>query len=789
MNNLRDNKSFYRFNDRDREIVFLRHDMPSPWMNYLTNGKLFTMMSQAGGNLSWYKSPEIWRIGRYNFYNLPVDVCGMFIYVKDLETGEVWNPSFIPTDNAPDSWESAHGLGYTRFKASKDGVTINLTCFIGKDDVLIYKMSVESVLDKKIQIFACQEMGLMQYLKEVQWQCYCKNSNNILYNKDLDCLVYEYFIDMQPRPDETPFVYFTSDRRSSSYSGVRQSFIGYYRDLKNPIALENGSCGNTELKGGEAMFSMSFDLELSKNKPENINLFLGTVVNQEELPQILSDIRKENYTDESFAWLKNYWEERLSVFQVQISDKNAERMINTWNPLQVLVNFYVCREISFYATGTIRGVGVRDASQDILANVMYDLNASKEKLKLILTQQYNSGKTNHYFYPVELNPPIVSDRSDNHLWMIYAVYQLIIEEGKLDILDEIVPYYDGGEGTVLEHLEKSIYYTVNNLGKDGLPLMLGSDWNDMLSNVCKKGYGESVFVSEMLVLACRELKEIYTLIGKDYTDLDNIAQKQIELINTFCWDGDWFIRAVTDEGMKLGKKTDKCAKIWINSQSWAVYSGATDEEKGKKAMQSCMDILDCGYGLLKLYPPLQRNYPSKENELTFAQPGIGENGGVFCHANTWAIIANCILGNNESAYKIYKDLIPHNIVEKFGVDYYNAEPYIYSSNIRGPMALMGGTAGVSWLSGTATWMMMALSEYIFGVKPTFNGLKIKPCIPNEWEKVTLNRKFRGTNYVINIDNSAKCGNKVKEILVNGKVFNGEIISSKEKQVDITVIMG
>lgn len=790
MSNSRARKeNFYEFDDKNKEIVFKRHDMPSPWMNYLTNGEMFTMISQAGGNLSWYKSPQIWRIGRYNFYNMPTDVSGLFVYIKDLSTGKTWNPTFIPCDEAPDAWQSAHGLGYTRFLAEKDGLRAELTCFIGKDNVLVYKMALTSESERKIQVFACQEMGLMQYLREVQWQCYVKNSNNILYNSECDALVYEYFPDGQPRPDETPFVYFTSDKRSSSYSGSRQDFIGFYRSLRNPHAIEKGTCGNTELKGGEAMFSLSFDLSLRSGEQENLNVYLGTLSRNESLSDTLSSIKSDGYSDRAFAELKEYWEERLSRFRVEIPDADSARMMNIWNPLQALVNFYVCREISFYATGTVRGVGVRDASQDVLGNILYDLPAAKEKLKLIMTQQYNCGKTVHYFYPEEKSPPLISDRSDNHLWMIYSVYQIVMEEGCADFLGEVVNYFDGGCGTVLEHLKKSVEFTVNSLGSDGLPLMLGSDWNDMLSNVCKEGRGESVFVSQMLVLACKQMKELCALIGESEPKYDKIIEEQEKILNDFCWDGEWFIRAVTDDGLKLGKRGDKCAEIWINSQSWAVMSESTTRERGVSAMNAAVERLDCGYGLMKLYPPLERNYPSAENELTFAQQGIGENGGVFCHANTWAIIAECMLGNNDTAYKIYRELIPDNIIAKFGVDHYNAEPYIYSSNIRAPMALSAGTAGVSWLSGTAAWMTVAAQQYIFGLKPKMSGLEIKPCISNEWKTAKVKRIFRGCEYDITIDNTAGCGNSVSAVYVNGRKSDSPIIAPVGKRLEVTVVMG
>lgn len=786
--NTRTKDSFYQFDDKNSEIIFKRHDMPSPWMNYLTNGEMFTMISQAGGNLSWYKSPQIWRIGKYNFYNMPIDVSGLFLYIKDLSTGKIWNPTVIPSNEKLDFWQSAHGLGYTRFTAEKDGLKAVLTCFIGKENTLIYQMRLSANTARKVQVFACQEMGLMQYLREVQWQCYVKNSNNILYNERCDALVYEYFPDGQPRPDETPFVFFTSNKKSSSFSGSRQDFIGFYRDLKNPVAVEQGSCGNKELKGGEAMFSMSFDLELQAEKTEDVNIYLGTIEREENIVTRMQQVKSNAYAEMEFSYVKAYWDERRSRFQVKVADE-ASRMMNVWNPLQAFVNFHVCREISFYATGTVRGVGVRDASQDILGNILYDLPSSKKKLKLVMSQQYRCGKTVHYFYPEEKNPPLISDRSDNHLWMIYTAYQIVMEEGKTEFLDEEVDYFDGGRGSVWEHLKQSIAFTLENLGQDGLPLMLGSDWNDMLSNVCKKGKGESVFVSQMLVLACKQMLELGALLGDKLEGYEKIIQQQEKILNEFCWDGEWFIRAVTDEGMKLGKKGDACAEIWINSQSWAVLSNSTSKERGMSSMNAAMERLDCGYGLMKLYPPLQRNYPSKENELTFAQPGIGENGGVFCHANTWAIIAQCMLGNNNAAYKIYRDMMPDKIVEKFGVDCYNAEPYIYSSNIRAPMALSAGSAGVSWLSGTAAWMLIAVQQYILGLKPTMEGLKIAPCIPDSWEQINVQRVFRGCTYEITIDNRLGKGNRVKEIWVDGVKIEGNVVSPCKDSRKIEVIMG
>lgn len=265
--------SFYTFDDENKEVVFHRHDMPSPWMNYLTNETFFTMISQAGGNLSWYKSPEIWRIGRYGFFNTPLDAQGLFIYIKDKKTGKVWNPSIIPANTPLDSFESRHGRGYTKFYAKKDGITVAITAFVGKENALIYRVKIISDHQADLDIYVAKEMGNMEYLREVQWQCYTKQSNNIFYNKESDTLIYDYFIDAQPRPDETPYVFMTSTLASSSFTGIRKDFLGVYRDLSNPEAIERGSCPNTELLGGEGIFAFAYKLSLKEAKKKTLPLF------------------------------------------------------------------------------------------------------------------------------------------------------------------------------------------------------------------------------------------------------------------------------------------------------------------------------------------------------------------------------------------------------------------------------------------------------------------------------------------------------------------------------------
>ncbi len=784
----RDKKeSFYSFDDKNKEVVFHRHDMPSPWMNYLTNETFYTMISQAGGNLSWYKSPEIWRIGRYGFFLTPTDAQGLFIYIKDKKTGKVWNPSVLPTNTPLDFFESRHGRGYSKFLAKKDGVTISLVAFVGKENALIYRLKISSDHPADLEIYIAKEMGNMEYLREMQWQCYTKQSNNIFYSKEADALVYDYFIDAQARPLETPYVFFTSTLQSKSYTGIRKDFLGPYRDLSNPEAIEKGKCPNTELLGGEGIFAFSYALKLEKDEEKDIAFVLGTMGKKEDIPSTIRRFKSLGYLDELYDGLLQKWQEVDGAFHVTTNDKEFDRMANIWTPYQAYINFLVCREISFYATGTVRGFGVRDSSQDAISQVLYRGEQVKERIKEIMSEQFQCGKTTHRFYHIEKKHSDISDRSDDHLWMIYTVDEYLKETGDDSFLQEKIPYYDGGEGTVLEHLEASIRFTYEHMGKDDIPLMLGSDWNDCLNTVCRKGKGESVMAAEQFILALRIMSKIEKRLGNPTSFYDEAMKKQIDVLNETMFEKDHYIRATTDSGVRIGGEKEPCARVWINSNAWAVLSGTADKSRANLVMDTVMKNCDTSFGLAIQNPPLRPNYPTPEEEISWATPGIGENGGIFCHANTWSIIALCMLNRADEAYHVYSELLPDHIISQVGVDAYIAEPYIYSSNVRAPYVLRGGEATVSWLTGTATWMDIALKEYFFGIRPTENGLFIDPTLPSHIKEAKIIRKYRNCVYEIEVLFKGKktkpCG-----LYIDGKKIEGNIVSPQGEKVCVQCVV-
>lgn len=742
----------YHFNNAKKEISFDRYNTPTPWMNYLSNGTFHTMMSQAGGGVAFYKSPQIWRINHYRFFHLPTDRSGFYTYIKDGST--YWCPTNEPCKDKPDAWKSTHGMGYTRFEASKNGIDVTATYFVGKyENALLWNLKIKSDKDKKITLFPYVELGMMEFMRELQWQCYNKHQLSV-YAMD-DILVYKYGVEMQPKPDETPLVYFASDAKISGYDCDRDEFVGSYRSEENPQRVESGACSDSTLYGGDPCFAFQIELDLKAGEEKEVNIYLGTAMTEDDIKKSVEDCRTPGFIEKSFSALKEQWDEYLGKFQCEVPDKDAETMINIWNPYQAERNFQFSRNISYYATGTFRGVGVRDTAQDILSMVPFNLRRAKDKLNLLFTQQYNDGHCNHYCFPIEGWEPLARIHSDNHLWLVMTAYNIVMEEGTLDYLDEKVSFYDGGEGTVWEHINKSIDFTMANLGERGFPLMLSSDWNDMLYKVCREGKGESIWTSMQFGTVLPMIAEMARLKGEDDKKYLDIYEAQKKLVNTIAWDGEWFRRCITDNGTFIGSKSEPQAKIWLNAQSWAVISKMGDKDKQIQAMDSVKKYLDTPLGIKKIEPSMTTDYPSKEGALTCYNKGCGENGSVFCHANTWAIIAECILKRPENAYKYYHQLLPMIAQQKAGEWRYKAEPYVYSSNIFGPESDKFGLANVSWLSGTAAWMYVAVTQYMLGVHAKWDGLEIDPCLSKEMLPAKVTREFRGCKYHITITKNEK----------------------------------
>ncbi len=795
-------QDYYNFNDPSREIDFWRSDMPTPWINYLSNGNFHVMISQAGGGLAWFRSPQIWRITRYRFYNLPMDRPGPYLYLRDAESGEYWSVSGEPCTHKPEQWSSSHGMGYSRFSCEEKGIAASATYFVPPDeDVLIKRMTVSnnSGRSRRIDLVAYVEFSLMEYLREVQWQCYMKHQISVTYQQDYDGLLYHYGMIQQMKPMETPEIYFAADQPLTSWDGNRDVFIGSYRSEADPIGLEKG-CQKSDLVGGDGCGALQCSLELKPGETREVSFFLGAVqtpvgvsiaahkaieIGTEAAKSKLESLRAPGAVEAHWQALKSYWDARLNVFQAQLPDTDAQRQVNVWNPYQAERNFLFSRSISYYALG-FRGVGFRDTAQDILATISLDLSTSRAKIHELMGQQYQDGHCNHMCFPVEGMEPLNKEHSDDHLWPILTVWSWIAESGDTAILDDAAPYYDGGEGTVYDHLCRSFAFTRGRMGENGLPLMLASDWNDSMWKVCQKGKGESFWTAMQLGVVLPKLAEMARIKHDEETAklAEDFTAELTAAVNKIGWDGAWFKRAIMDDGTVLGTHTAPQAQIFLNSQSWSVMSNMGTPEQQRQAMDSVAELLDTPLGIKKVHPAVT-DYPSADDPLFSYHPGMGENAAIFCHANTWAVIAECMLNRPEKAWKYYHQMIPHIASQTAGMEKYMGEPYAYASNLFGPDADRFGLANVTWLTGTAAWMYIAATQYILGIKPEIAGLRITPCIPKSWPGFKVERVFRGCKYDITVEQT---GRDKAEIEVDGVVIEGNLITHCDERVSCKVVV-
>ena len=800
----------YTFQDDEREIRFNRFDLPAPWINYLSNGRLHAFVSQAGGGMTWWYSPMAFRITRYRFYNMPIDSPGYYIYIR-MADGTMWSPAFRPCETKVDAREAVHAPGYSVFKAEKNGLTATLTLFMAQDtDTLLWDLRLQNQSKETIQcdVFAYVELSQFLSREENTLGYYLKWNTRAVYDQDVDAITYAYTAWMHPRAEEAPLVYFASSEKVSSFCCNRDVFCGNYRDERNPVEIEKGILSNTNLQGGEPCGALHSHVTIEAGEEKVIQYYLGVTQGAlsdydkaiQETAETLAALRKPRAVQEQFEKCRAWWQDHLSVLQCQIPDKDAQRQINTWSPLQCVQTARYSRSISSDASG-VRGIGFRDSAQDMLAQAYRKPEWAFEMLSYLASQQFEDGHPVHIMWPEEKRPAQDITRSDNHLWMVYLAYAIIAESGDLSLLDREIPFLapdmlnHTGSATLWEHLLRGIDFTEKHLGAHGLPLILYSDWNDHLGPYGRGGKGESIMVSQQLIYALRQMIELAELRGDQAAVKRFVSRirQQEEALDQFAWDGDWYLRGLDDDGKPIGTHTADYMRIWINAQSWMVIAGAGNRSQQIQAMDSAKRELDTGLGLMLNAPGLP-GWPSKEAGKANGLPaGYSENGGVFCQANCWAIMAEALLGRGDMAWNYYSQIQPHHIIQKVGVERYHAEAYAYCSTLLGKANEKFGWGCVSQVTGTAAWMDVVATQYILGIRPTLKGLLIDPSIPASWDEYSVERIYRGHKLTIHVKNPDHVQHGVKEMKINGQYINGcacvteEMLSGcHESQIEIVM---
>ena len=793
------------FDDAAREYVITTPKTPLPWINYLGNKEFFSLISNTCGGYSFYKDAKLLRLTRYRYNNVPYDNNGKYFYVKDRNRNTVWNPGWQPVKTDLDSYECRHGLGYSRFTSSKDGVEAELLTFVPMNDACeISSITLTNKGDKSA------ELSLFSY---VEWCLWNADDDMKNFQRNLSTGEVEVsgegsviFHKTEYRERRNHYAILGVNSKVNGFDTSRDAFLGAYNGPDHPDAVVNGKCTGSMASGWSPIASQQIDLSLAPGEARTFIFTLGYIENEEndkwEAPSVINKKRafemlsrydSEEKVNCAFEELRSYWNELLSIYHVSSSNEKVDRMVNIWNQYQCMVTFNMSRSASYYESGIGRGMGFRDSCQDLLGFVHLIPDRARQRIIDIASTQFPDGSAYHQYQPLTKkgNSDIGSGFNDDPLWLIAGTSAYVRETGDLSILSESVPFDNdmSSAKSLMNHLQRSFNFTATHKGPHGLPLIGRADWNDCLNLNCFSEHpgesfqtfgpsegpvAESVFIAGMFVKYGEEYAQLAELLS-DNAEAERAraeVKKVYEAVLEYGWDGDWFLRAYDAESKKVGSKECEEGQIYIEPQGFCTLAGiGVKEGLAEKALKSVEEKLDTKYGVMILQPAYTK-YHLELGEVSSYPPGYKENGGIFCHNNPWVSIAETVLGHGDRAFDIYKKTCPAFIEEISEV--HCTEPYVYSQMVAGRDAKFFGQGKNSWLTGTAAWTFVNVSQYILGVYPTHKGLSIDPCVPGDFGDFTLTRRFRGAVYRITVHtNGSQKG--VKKLTVNGEVCEGNVI--------------
>lgn len=785
------------FSDDGREFIITNPKTPTPWINYIYNGNYFATISNNGGGISYYKNPLHGRITRYRINDVPPDRPGKYVYVKDQDTKEVWSLSWQPVGKNPDAYKTIHGFGYTQIDSQISEIESSILYFVPlNDDREIWKATIKNNSDKErhLSIFGYVEFALGHGLIDLINQCDDQHFNRVYFDKKTNSIfaTKTYWVtnsngtQQQENQEWDQWVYFTVNQQVVQYETLRERFIGLYRNENNPEAIETGKLSSTDTDFGNAVGALQVDISLKPGEIRDVIFSLGVIpktkfhTEKEKTPALL---KETDEVDKALLDVKTHWNDFFNHASTETPDNEVNIFMNYWIQYQAKVAFDVGRVASFYYWGISRGFGFRDTSQDVIAVTISQPEKAYERILFLARQMFSDGRVYHHFYN-DGNGELTK-HCDDSLWFILAVTEYIKETGDFTILDQKVPFVDGKEGSILDHLFAVVKFVKNNLTELNLPIFGSGDWNDTLDYIGGEDGGESVWGAMFYVAMLNRLIELLENIDKEYSEVEKLRNLIAGSIDKYCWDGEWYIRAFGGDDKKIGSKDNQFGKIFINTQSWPVIANLPHKERLISALDSAKKHLDSEYGP-KICSPAFRDIDPNIGLVTRCTPGKKENAAVFCHPSTWLIQAECMMGRGNRAFDYFKKLLPNRI----DPDIFSAEPYVYSQYITSDEHPTAGKASHSWQTGTASWMYRISFDYILGVRPTYAGLLVDPVIPSEWKSFKMERIFRGTKYVIEVENPDGVEQGVMHIFVDGNEIDGNILPIYDKKAcKVKVIMG
>lgn len=791
------------FSEDGKEFIITRPDTPAPWVNYISNGRYTGLVSNTGGGFSYWMDPRDSRITRFRYNSLPWDRPGRYIYLKD-EEGETWSLSWQPTGHKPDKYECRVGLGYQTIRQLYRGIHSEITYFVPRGDDLeiwMVRLRNESFEPKRLSVTSYVELCLGHALQDLIMQPNDQHFNLAQFSREDNAIfaTKNYWVTnrgvsvAQPNQAWDRYIFFTSDLPADSWDCLKDSFIGPWRSESNPVGVERDKLGNTDITSGDACAALHGEVVIEpKNEIEFVVLMGCTPTSPDKgglaIPppgarDLIAKYRSFAAAQAALDKVKAYWDAYLAPVHVETPDPEMNIMLNVWGKRQSWVTFNMNRNAGYYHGGLLFGVGIRDQCQDMMGPILSVPDQVADRLLEVLSKQFADGSTLHnYFKLTGIGEK--TGHSDTPLWLPLAVMNYLKETGDWTFLMKVAPFYDGGESNVLDHVIKACDYVLSQLTENHLPKFGPGDWNDTLDYVGRKGIGESVWVAHFLCYILREVADMLDCFAEgevcmgisQMTDTAERYRKEYDLIkaalNNRCWDGEWYIRGIRDDGQVIGSSKNSEGRIFMNAQSWAAISGVADDDRAKLAMDSADRLLITSRGP-KILSPSYTQVDSGIGLATRCVPGKKENGAIFNHVAAWAILGNCVIGEGNRAYSYYRKTLP--ILQASDPDVYKMEPYVYAEYVTSDDHPTFGQASHSWLTGSGVWMFRDGLDYILGVRPTYEGLIIDPCIPDSWDGYKVSRRFRGATYEIEVKNPNHVQRGVTSLTVDGENVEGNVL--------------
>lgn len=811
-------KRYGHFDDEHREYVITDPKTPWPWINYLGNEDFFSLISNTAGGYSFYKDAKFRRLTRYRYNSVPMDNGGRYFYLKD--GGTIWNPGWKPCKTPLDFYECRHGMNYTRITGRKNAVEASVLFFVplhtwGE----VQKLTLQNLgtETKTLKLFSFQEWCLWNAATDME--NFQRNfstgevevEGSVIYHKT------EY------RERRNHYAFYSVNASIDGYDTDRETFVGLYNEFAEPEAVVEGRARNSFAHGWSPIASHYIEVTLAPGESRDFVFLLGYVenapeekfagkqtINKEKALRMIANFDTTAKVDRAFDELKAYWDSLLSVFTLKSGNAKLDRMVNIWNQYQCMITFCMSRSASFFESGIGRGMGFRDSNQDLVGFVHQIPERARARIIDIASTQFPDGGCYHQYQPLSKrgNNDIGGGFNDDPCWLIFGTVAYIKETGDFSILDEMVPFDNqaGSEVTLFEHLKVSMNHVLNNLGPHGLPLIGRADWNDCLNLNCfswdpnesfqtteNKSEGskaESLMIAGLFVVTGKDYVELCRHLGK-HEEAERMAQAvsdMEEAVKKHGWDGNWFLRAYDFFGNKIGSHENEEGKIFIESQGWCTMAGIGLEDGFvDKALDSVKERMECEHGIV-LNNPAYTTYHVEMGELSSYPEGYKENAGIFCHNNPWVIIGETVAGRGDDAWSHYTKILPSYVEEKYQT-LHKVEPYVNCQMVAGKDAARPGEGKNSWLTGTAAWMWYTVSEFILGIKPSYDGLTIDPCLPTSAKEYEVCRKFRGAEYIIKVKNPKGVNKGVRSLLLDGQRMEGNTVPFSKGRHTVEVVMG